>query len=208
MNHKIMKKNIILMLVSLALATSLSAQITREKADEIVFEHLQKEVTTPYLLYVYSHAPSEDEIVITTYNEENIKVKYACWAYYLNENPELSEPRQHRYLLVKENDGNLLEIITANDFGVENLTGWSLLSISEVNALKIKIYPNPTSGELRVMSDELRVTSVEVFDIYGRKQKAESRKQNEINISNLAAGLYFVRITTEMGEIIRKITKH
>ena len=196
------------MLVLFVLTTSLSAQISREKADEIVFEHLQKEVTTPYLLYVYSHAPSEDEIVITTYNEENIKVKYACWAYYLNENPELSEPRQHRYLLVKENDGNLLEIITANDFGVENLTGWSLLSISEVNALKIKIYPNPTSGELRVMSDELRVTSVEVFDIYGRKQKAESRKQNEINISNLAAGLYFVRITTEMGEVIRKITKH
>jgi hypothetical protein len=73
---------------------------------------------------------------------------------------------------------------------------------------KIALYPNPTTGELRVESGELRVESVEVFDIYGRKQKAESRRQNVIDIAHLSAGVYFVKITTEAGEVVRKVVKN
>ena len=77
----------------------------------------------------------------------------------------------------------------------------------------IAIYPNPATGELRVKSYELRVESVEVFDIYGRVQKAESRKQKTegevvLDISGLSGGLYFVRLTTEKGVVVRKIVKY
>jgi hypothetical protein len=41
-------------------------------------------------------------------------------------------------------------------------------------ATDVLVYPNPTEGELRVESGELRVGSVEIFDVMGRKQKAES----------------------------------
>jgi hypothetical protein len=72
---------------------------------------------------------------------------------------------------------------------------------------KITVYPNPTTGELRITNYELQITSIEVFDVYGRKQKAENRKQNLIDISHLQTGLYFVKITTEAGEVIRKVVK-
>jgi len=49
------------------------------------------------------------------------------------------------------------------------------------------------------------------YDI-GRKQKAESRKQKTedeivIDISHLPAGVYFVKVATEQGEITKKIVK-
>jgi hypothetical protein len=63
------------------------------------------------------------------------------------------------------------------------------------------IYPNPTVGELRIENGELRIENVEVFDVYGRKQKAENRKQNEgstvIDVSHLSPGIYFVRVYNE-----------
>ena len=69
------------------------------------------------------------------------------------------------------------------------------------------VYPNPTTGMFQVMSGELQVTSIEVFDVYGRKQKAESRKQNVVDISLLPAGVYFVKIKTEKGIATKKIIK-
>ncbi|MCL2290508.1 MAG: T9SS type A sorting domain-containing protein, partial [Bacteroidetes bacterium] len=64
------------------------------------------------------------------------------------------------------------------------------------------IRPNPASDRIIVTSYELRVTNVEIYDIMGRRQKAEGGKQNgesslEINISHLQAGIYFVRIYKE-----------
>jgi hypothetical protein len=91
--------------------------------------------------------------------------------------------------------------------------------------IELKVYPNPTTGELRITnrsSDrsklseanyELRITNIEVFDIVGRKQKAEGRKQNGdseiiIDISHLQSGIYFVKVNTESGQVVEKIIKH
>jgi hypothetical protein len=74
----------------------------------------------------------------------------------------------------------------------------------------IQIYPNPTTGELRVKSDELRVESVELFDIVGKLQTLENRisdiGQSEItiNISHLSAGLYFLKIDGTTYKIIKE----
>jgi hypothetical protein len=81
----------------------------------------------------------------------------------------------------------------------------------------IKIYPNPTTGELIVMSSEYRVESIEIFDVMGRcvgnvepRLIASLRSeigQSEIvlDISHLHAGMYFIRIQTENEKITKKI---
>ncbi|MDR0205726.1 MAG: T9SS type A sorting domain-containing protein [Bacteroidales bacterium] len=82
-------------------------------------------------------------------------------------------------------------------------------AIEEKRAEKenIVIYPNPTTGQLRITNYELRIENVEVFDVCGKKQKIESREQNEIDITNLQAGIYFIKIKTEKGTISKKIIK-
>jgi hypothetical protein len=204
-----MKKFTFSLLLLFFCATSIQAQITQEQANAIVLQYLQNEVTPPYVLYVSTHVPSEADLVFTTHNEEIIKVKYACWAYYLNEHPDVNEPCQHRYLFVKENNGNLLEVITSNDMSPD-LTQWTLVPLSVIDGERsnsVTLYPNPTTGELQITNYELRIEGIEVFDVYGRKQKAESRKQNVVDISHLPAGIYFVKIATETGIQTKKIIK-
>jgi hypothetical protein len=207
-----MKKVIISMLVLVALATSLSAQITREKADEIVLEYIQNEVTPPYLLYVNVHSPNMEGITITTFQEEKIKIKYACWVYYLNENPYVNGTTQHRYLFVKEDDGNLLEVITTNDLGADVTTDWILVDNTGLVDLKengILIYPNPTRGELIVKSEELKVENIEIYDVVGKKLLTlNSQLLTQIDLRQFPAGVYFIHIQTTTGTITQKIIKN
>jgi hypothetical protein len=74
----------------------------------------------------------------------------------------------------------------------------------------ITIYPNPTTGELRIECGEWEVTVIMIFDIYGRVQNIESKNQKGeilMDISELPVGVYFLRITTEQGEVVRKVVK-
>jgi hypothetical protein len=78
---------------------------------------------------------------------------------------------------------------------------------------EIVVSPNPTTGELRIENGKWSIENVEIFDVYGRKQKAESRKQKAeieilMDISGLANGVYFVKITTDSGIITKKIVKY
>ena len=56
---------------------------------------------------------------------------------------------------------------------------------------------------------ELGIENVQVFYIYGIKQLSTFNFQfsNQIDISHLPAGIYFVRITTEKGVVTKKVVK-
>jgi len=76
----------------------------------------------------------------------------------------------------------------------------------------VRVFPNPTTGELNIEYGILNIDNVEVFDVYGRNQKIIVNSQlsilNSIDISHLPAGTYFVKIITEQGEIVKKVVKH
>jgi len=78
-------------------------------------------------------------------------------------------------------------------------------SINEVLANSISIYPNPTKGEIRIESGELRVEKVEILDITGRI--VLTSHETTLNISQLSAGTYFVKLKTDKGELTKKVIK-
>ena len=86
------------------------------------------------------------------------------------------------------------------------------VNINEPNEeVNIAVYPNPTSGELRIENGELGIKSIEIFDVSGRKQFSIFNFQfsifNSINISHFPAGIYFVNIKTEKGVVTKKVVK-
>jgi hypothetical protein len=91
---------------------------------------------------------------------------------------------------------------------------WSIFNDIEdyQNTESVFIFPNPTTGEFRVTSDELQVTSVEIFDVMGISvgtyRIRPETPEITINISNLNAGIYFVKIQTEKGLVTKKIIKN
>jgi len=89
------------------------------------------------------------------------------------------------------------------------------VGIENIEIAAVKIYPNPTTGELilNLIQDkngELKIKSVEVFDIYGRALLSFvslMSPKTTIDISHLSTGVYFLRIRTEQGEVVRKVVK-
>jgi hypothetical protein len=95
------------------------------------------------------------------------------------------------------------------------------VGIETISDFELQVYPNPTSGEFKVQSLKFKVQSVEIFDVYGRLQRTESRKQNtalpsvstdgtewSFDISDFPAGIYFLRIQSEKGIITKKVIKN
>ena len=84
------------------------------------------------------------------------------------------------------------------------------VSVSENEISDIRIYPNPTTGKLKIENGELRIEDIVIFDISGRKQKIEREKGERkvlIDISELPVGVYFLRIKTEQGKVVKKVVK-
>jgi hypothetical protein len=73
-----------------------------------------------------------------------------------------------------------------------------------INTYKLSsvIAPNPAHDVIRITNYELRIKDVEIFDIMGRKQKAETRRPYgegvlEMNVLHFTSGFYIVRILLE-----------
>lgn len=206
-----MKKIIISMSILLAWAASLSAQITREQADEIVLSHIQSATEQSGLLYSNVNAPDEAGIAVTTSNGETFKAKYACWAYYLNENSGQGESSQLRYFFVKEDNGSLLEVITNNDPGPGESTTWRAMNIptgltgSGENNIKL-LYPNPV-GDLLIIPCNDDQARVEIYDLKGTclfSGMLPGEDACQLNVSFLSAGIYMVNVSGEMYKMIKK----
>ncbi len=86
-------------------------------------------------------------------------------------------------------------------------------SIIEVkqNEREINVYPNPANEYLTIqLLNNSLPNEIEIADAVGRVvMKTENRKLSiQINIKNLAAGLYFVKVYLQDGEIqVRKFVK-
>ena len=103
---------------------------------------------------------------------------------------------------IREGRDEVLEFaLNCKWIGIEDIT----------NNEEIKVFPNPTNGELRIENGELLIDKIEVFDMIGRTvafQKSITPSTHQIlNISNLTSGIYFVKISTKQGEIVKKVVK-
>ena len=74
----------------------------------------------------------------------------------------------------------------------------------------VTLYPNPAKEFVDVRIDgDLNVTGMEVYDVYGKLINTINVIDNttHINVSGLANGMYFVRVTTEQGVVTKRFVK-
>ncbi|MDR0873679.1 MAG: leucine-rich repeat protein [Prevotellaceae bacterium] len=125
--------------------------------------------------------------------------------------------------------------VTEYHFTIENVTANSEISvkfrtrtsdIEEQQAKSIVLYPNPTQDEIFIQSEN-EIEKIEILDINGRTVGAygirpndirpnDIRPQNQgecnstlqnINISALPAGVYFIRMTIDKQLVTKKLVK-
>lgn len=77
------------------------------------------------------------------------------------------------------------------------------VSTSEVEELKVNIYPNPNNGIFTIESEVASNASASIFDITGKliQQNIQLQGKAEIDLSHQNAGLYFIRVMDGKGAV-------
>ncbi len=83
-------------------------------------------------------------------------------------------------------------------------------SISDLENEQFSIFPNPTSDLVSIRSSQT-ISEYAVYDVQGKillsHELAEAKKQMQIDIQHLAAGMYRIQIKTDRGEFTKAIVK-
>jgi hypothetical protein len=81
------------------------------------------------------------------------------------------------------------------------------VGVNEIsNSEQIKIYPNPTDGELQITSYDSQITNVEIYNLFGKKVYSQIHNHKSIMLNlNLSIGIYFVQIRTGIKTINKKL---
>lgn len=90
-------------------------------------------------------------------------------------------------------------------FTTEKVNGFYVLS-----DLGVRVIPNPSNGKIKVESSLGRVHILEVLDAQGRKVHAgvqETYPQETVDLSHLAAGIYYVKVAASSRESLLKVIK-
>jgi len=66
----------------------------------------------------------------------------------------------------------------------------------------IVVFPNPSSSIIHVSSDNVRIKKLTIMDLNGSIQLVEMNSSNDIDVSILPEGVYFIELLTEANEFI------
>ena len=92
---------------------------------------------------------------------------------------------------------------------------WKIpVGVEEVinNKNNIHVFPNPTSSSISVYSDEKYINAMlTIYDIHGKETRREAglTYTDTIDLAQLSAGIYYIRIITETGKTLQgKVIKN
>ncbi|WP_158848590.1 T9SS type A sorting domain-containing protein [Algibacter sp. L1A34] len=108
--------------------------------------------------------------------------------------------------------GATQDYIDAGWVGFKNIVEGSAPTLSTNNLeqeLGLSLYPNPTNGVVNVKNSSNTNVAITVYDLNGRAllNKKVTNTTSEINITNLASGVYLFKVKSENGEFVKRILK-
>jgi photosystem II stability/assembly factor-like uncharacterized protein len=110
-------------------------------------------------------------------------------------------PDTEYHFRIKATDGTNMYYSEEFTYKTEVYTG---VEINQ-NFQEVGVYPNPANDYLNIKST-YPIEKTEFMDLNGRVLFVTTN-ENLLNISNYPAGLYFVKVYTKKGSVIRKIIK-
>jgi hypothetical protein len=83
-------------------------------------------------------------------------------------------------------------------------------AIGEYGVENVKVFPNPSNGNVHVYAGSQPILELQVFDIFGKMlfHKSVGEKEFSVDLSNYTAGTYIFRLITEKGVETSKIVKY
>jgi hypothetical protein len=175
--------------------SDLTAELTITIVPEFCEPPVNVEITT------------EETFFLITWDEpENIDGVLLGYNVYLNDNKVndgVLEEKEYRAELTETGSYQVSVVYEHCESELSETVG-----IKEHFASSFNIFPNPTTGEFRILSSEFQVRNIAIFDVYGKcvfkLETQNSKSETIINVSHLQSGIYFVRIYSETNDIAVK----
>jgi len=86
----------------------------------------------------------------------------------------------------------------------------TVLGVNDFEISGLKVYPNPTNNVWNVKTKDQIIKTVQVFDVLGKQVLNMNPNKSDVTIdaSTLPKGLYFAKLTTEIGSNSVKLIKN
>ena len=162
-------------------------------------------------------------LILTNTNQDSLRnwdAGYTNFQFYNTDNEPVSLPSGPHFLVpstagdttiihVEFTEGisldeELILRMTSPECDV-NYSNRGIVRIEELINQKVKIYPNPTDGIIKVESKN-SIGQINVIDLYGIVLK--SSNQNNISLDELNSGAYLIEINFKNNRLIKKIMKY
>ena len=109
---------------------------------------------------------------------------------------------------------NPVKVVTEEQITVTTKTPLpTILASAEFEYDNFVIYPNPSTDIFNVKIGDMQPQNIEVTDISGKilfskKEFDNSGGEIQINLSNVAKGVYFIKLATDKKSVVKKIVKN
>ena len=159
-----------------------------------------------YQTYIYlgSGTPTQESDFIQI-SEGVYEAPYEFW---LDDTYDLDAYAGQTVRFAIRNVGSDIYMLQVDDVSI---TTTGTMSTNDILSSKFSVYPNPANNVWNITSgDALQVNSVKITDINGRvvlNNSFSSTDSAQINVSNLATGMYVVSITSTEGVATKKFMK-
>ncbi|NQX78865.1 T9SS type A sorting domain-containing protein, partial [Gilvibacter sp.] len=94
---------------------------------------------------------------------------------------------------------------------VEDPNDFCALSVDEFTEAQVVLYPNPAGDQLQIQwNANEALESIQIFDITGKQVLTQTMNQNAgltLDVSELATGLYVVKLQSAAGTAVKRLIK-
>ena len=114
-------------------------------------------------------------------------------------------------ICVSAYNGNGCSVSVCQNDSVYRLSNSNMVYVNVINSTTginqfsntntIKIYPNPANNKITIDAND--IVDVKLFDVLGNQ--ITSTKQNQIDVSNLPEGVYFIQVQTKQNTSTQKV---
>jgi len=106
----------------------------------------------------------------------------------------------HCHILMHEDDGMMGQFVIVDS---------TALAVNEISNTQLKVYPNPASDRLNIAVNGTDIQEIQLFNISGELLKSYAKPTPQIDISDLADGIYMLKLLgKESTETHRFVVLH
>ena len=100
------------------------------------------------------------------------------------------------------------DTLTSNATTFIDITSATTLGLEmELLENSISLYPNPVKNTLNIKTNAIEIQQAILYDILGKPMKQINIENKIIDLSSVNTGIYILKLETDKGILVRKITK-